>query len=94
MQVSCANFWPFYLHIDEEAMSKTIIVSNRLPVKVTEEDGQYKVATSEGGLATGLGSVYQSGDNVWLGWPGVEVAGDDKQNEVIQKLAEVYGPFF
>ncbi|WP_345211660.1 bifunctional alpha,alpha-trehalose-phosphate synthase (UDP-forming)/trehalose-phosphatase [Mucilaginibacter gynuensis] len=70
-------------------MSKTIIVSNRLPVKVTEEDGQYKVATSEGGLATGLGSVYQSGDNVWLGWPGVEVAGDDKQNEVTQKLAEV-----
>ncbi|MEO6151450.1 MAG: trehalose-6-phosphate synthase, partial [Mucilaginibacter sp.] len=70
-------------------MSKTIIISNRLPVKVTEEDGQFKVKNSEGGLATGLGSVYQSGDNVWLGWPGIEVTEQHQQHDIKQQLAEI-----
>lgn len=70
-------------------MSKTIIVSNRLPVKVYEDESGFNVITSEGGLATGLGSVYRSGDNVWLGWPGIEVADEAKQHEVKERLAEV-----
>ncbi len=69
-------------------MSKTIIVSNRLPVKITEGEGGFNILTSEGGLATGLGSVYRAGDNVWLGWPGIEVNNDDKKKEVSQKLAD------
>ncbi|MCC8410567.1 bifunctional alpha,alpha-trehalose-phosphate synthase (UDP-forming)/trehalose-phosphatase [Mucilaginibacter sp. UR6-1] len=69
-------------------MSKTIIVSNRLPVKVYEEDGSFNIVTSEGGLATGLGSVYRSGDNVWLGWPGIEVADEAKQHQVKERLAD------
>ncbi|WP_343674706.1 bifunctional alpha,alpha-trehalose-phosphate synthase (UDP-forming)/trehalose-phosphatase [Chitinophaga sp.] len=54
-------------------MSKTIIVSNRLPVKITEKDGEYVLNPSEGGLATGLGSIYRQGYNIWIGWPGVDV---------------------
>ncbi|MCD8741327.1 bifunctional alpha,alpha-trehalose-phosphate synthase (UDP-forming)/trehalose-phosphatase [Mucilaginibacter roseus] len=69
-------------------MSKTIIVSNRLPVKIYEDDGGFNIVTSEGGLATGLGSVYRSGDNVWLGWPGIEVTDEAQQEQVKQKLAE------
>jgi len=38
-------------------MSKTIIVSNRLPVKITDDNGQLIISASEGGLATGLGSI-------------------------------------
>jgi len=67
--------------------SKTIIISNRLPVKITEENGEYKLSPSEGGLATGLGSVYKQGHNIWIGWPGIEVP-EERQAEVIQKLAE------
>ncbi|RYZ97985.1 MAG: bifunctional alpha,alpha-trehalose-phosphate synthase (UDP-forming)/trehalose-phosphatase, partial [Sphingobacteriaceae bacterium] len=70
-------------------MSKTIIISNRLPVKVTEEGGKFNIINSEGGLATGLGSVYQSGSNVWLGWPGIEVTDPDKQHEIKQQLAGI-----
>lgn len=66
--------------------NKTIIISNRLPVKITEENGEYKLSTSEGGLATGLGSVYKQGNNIWIGWPGIEVP-DDRKPEVIKKLA-------
>jgi trehalose 6-phosphate synthase/phosphatase len=66
--------------------SKTIIVSNRLPVKITEENGEYKLSPSEGGLATGLGSVYKTGNNIWIGWPGIEIP-QERHHEVRQKLA-------
>ncbi len=42
-------------------MSKTIIVSNRLPVKIIREDKDFFFMPSEGGLATGLGSIYKEG---------------------------------
>jgi len=66
--------------------NKTIIVSNRLPVKITEQNGEYILRPSEGGLATGLGSVYKNGNNVWIGWPGIEIP-PERQKEVTRKLA-------
>ena len=69
-------------------MPKTIIVSNRLPVKIVKIDSDYQLSTSEGGLATGLGSVYKKGDNVWIGWPGLEVADDDRP-KITGQLAEL-----
>ena len=67
-------------------VNKTLIVSNRLPVKITEQDGEYILSPSEGGLATGLGSVYKKGDNIWIGWPGIDIP-EDRQQEVTDKLA-------
>jgi len=69
-------------------MSKTIIVSNRLPVKISNTDGGYQLAPSEGGLATGLGSIYKQGDNIWIGWPGLEVDDEAKDN-ITQKLKDL-----
>ena len=70
-------------------MPKTIIISNRLPVKITKSNNEYQLSPSEGGLATGLGSIYKNGDNVWIGWPGLEVE-DPKDREIInQKLNEL-----
>lgn len=68
--------------------SKTIIISNRLPVKITEQNGEYILRPSEGGLATGLGSVYKDGNNIWIGWPGIEVP-PERQKEVTKKLASL-----
>lgn len=67
-------------------VNKTIIVSNRLPVKISEQNGEYLLSPSEGGLATGLGSVYKKGDNIWIGWPGIDVP-EERQQEVTDKLA-------
>lgn len=67
-------------------MAKTIIVSNRLPVKILQEDGKYIYKPSEGGLATGLGSIYKEGDNVWIGWPGLAISKSELQQEVIKNL--------
>jgi len=67
-------------------MPKTIIVSNRLPVKITQTDGEYQLSPSEGGLATGLGSIYKEHNNVWIGWPGIEVTSDEDKTAVTEKL--------
>lgn len=53
-------------------MKKNIIVSNRLPVQIIKEGKSYKTSPSSGGLATGLKSVHQEGNSIWIGWPGIE----------------------
>lgn len=71
-------------------MRKTIIVSNRLPVKLTEtEDGKISFSPSEGGLATGLGSVYRQGNNIWVGWPGMDVTSGKEQKKVTTELKKL-----
>ncbi|WP_316803649.1 bifunctional alpha,alpha-trehalose-phosphate synthase (UDP-forming)/trehalose-phosphatase [Pedobacter nototheniae] len=65
---------------------KTVIISNRLPVKIIEENNEYTFIPSEGGLATGLGDVYKTGNSIWVGWPGIDVP-EERQEEVKQKLA-------
>ncbi len=67
-------------------MPKTIIVSNRLPIKIKQEKNNLVYATSEGGLATGLGSIYKEGDNVWLGWPGLPITKNSVKTEITQHL--------
>ncbi len=62
-----------------------LIVSNRLPVKIIQKDGLSTYQPSEGGLATGLGSIYKEEGNLWIGWPGALVADKDKE-KVIQDL--------
>lgn len=69
-------------------MSKTVIISNRLPISVKKnEEGELQYIPSAGGLATGLGSIYKSGDNIWLGWPGFNVE-DDQKVEVTKALTK------
>ncbi|MEO1049606.1 MAG: bifunctional alpha,alpha-trehalose-phosphate synthase (UDP-forming)/trehalose-phosphatase [Bacteroidota bacterium] len=67
-------------------MAKTIIVSNRLPVKIEKDGDQLTYKPSEGGLATGLGSVYKQGDNIWIGWPGIYLNDDDEKESVANNL--------
>lgn len=67
-------------------MPKTIIVSNRLPLRVSVENKKMHFNPSEGGLATGLGSIYREGDNLWLGWPGVAVKKEVDKKEVTERL--------
>ncbi len=68
-------------------MAKTIIVSNRLPVKISVDKNKLSYHTSEGGLATGLGSIYREGDNIWVGWPGLAVTKATQKAEIVEHLA-------
>jgi len=57
---------------------RVFIVSNRLPVKIVRKHGALSYQTSEGGLATGVGSIYKKNNNLWIGWPGTEVPEEEK----------------
>src|SRR5690554_5412604 len=59
-------------------MGKTILVSNRLPVRWTKANGKLEMHLSEGGLATGLSSVHQQKDSLWIGWPGLVVEAEEQ----------------
>lgn len=69
-------------------MSRTIIISNRLPVKITKNKGKYSLQSSEGGLATGLGDAYKNGNMLWVGWPGIDIPLQD-QPQIKERLAKM-----
>lgn len=71
-------------------MSKTIIISNRLPLQISIEKDDLKVTPSVGGLATGLKSFHREGDSIWIGWTGLteEEIPDHLQEEVKSKARE------
>jgi trehalose 6-phosphate synthase/phosphatase len=68
-------------------MGRTIIVSNRLPVKVHRKDNKITFSKSEGGLATGLGSIYRKNNNLWMGWPGSYFTSDKEIATVKKELS-------
>ncbi|SFA87227.1 bifunctional alpha,alpha-trehalose-phosphate synthase (UDP-forming)/trehalose-phosphatase [Algoriphagus aquimarinus] len=70
-------------------MSKTIIVSNRLPISLRHRNGRFEFKPSAGGLATGLGSIYKEGDNIWIGWPGNTVDDPEQRAEIILELHDL-----
>lgn len=66
-------------------MERLIIISNRLPITVTKRKDDLNFHPSVGGLATGLGSFYDSYNSTWIGWPGVfSERLDEKEREFIK----------
>ena len=69
---------------------KLIILSNRLPVKIEkDENGKFSASPSEGGLATGLGSLETDAEKIWIGWPGIYTDDEDEKTEITQLLNEL-----
>ncbi|WP_031429162.1 bifunctional alpha,alpha-trehalose-phosphate synthase (UDP-forming)/trehalose-phosphatase [Flavimarina sp. Hel_I_48] len=67
-------------------MSKTIIISNRLPLQLQINNNSLEAIPSVGGLATGMKSVHRDGNGVWVGWPGLteEEIPEDMQDKVVE----------
>lgn len=68
-----------------------LIVSNRLPVSVSKQEGKLTFTPSSGGLATAMSSL-DLGDkgSLWIGWPGIssdDLTPKDKA-EISKKLLE------
>jgi trehalose 6-phosphate synthase/phosphatase len=64
-----------------------ILVSNRLPVTVSFDDGEMALTPSGGGLATGLRGVSGRRGSVWIGWPGEMPPGSKHRSELEHRLA-------
>ncbi|HET9209289.1 MAG TPA: trehalose-6-phosphate synthase, partial [Thermoanaerobaculia bacterium] len=51
---------------------RCIVVSDRLPITLTREEGQgWRVAPAQGALISALTAVLGDRRGVWIGWPGV-----------------------
>ena len=71
-------------------MNELIIASNRLPVTVKLDRGEIIVSRSAGGLATGLSSLHQKSNSLWVGWPGDVSRFDANQRaEIETKLTDL-----
>jgi trehalose 6-phosphate synthase/phosphatase len=67
-------------------MSKTIIISNRLPLQLKINNSSLEATPSVGGLATGMKSVHRDGNGIWIGWSGLteEEIPESMEDEVIE----------
>ncbi len=72
-------------------MAKNIIVSNRLPVQITKLENSYVFNTTSGGLATGMDSIHQGKNSLWIGWPGIasDSIDDDSYIPLINSLKKL-----
>ncbi|MDD2475784.1 MAG: bifunctional alpha,alpha-trehalose-phosphate synthase (UDP-forming)/trehalose-phosphatase [Dysgonamonadaceae bacterium] len=71
-------------------MMKLIILANRLPVRIEKDEyGKFTVTPSEGGLATGLGSLETKAEKIWVGWPGIFTDDEKEKEEITQLLKEL-----
>ncbi len=49
---------------------KILIVSNRLPIRISREDGKVSVKAGSGGLVTALAPALRDRGGIWIGWDG------------------------
>jgi trehalose 6-phosphate synthase/phosphatase len=71
-------------------MSRLVIISNRLPVTIKKEAGDLIYHPSAGGLATGLNSLDESFEKIWIGWPGQDIK-DEWERETVRRDLEKDG---
>ncbi|ARN56708.1 bifunctional alpha,alpha-trehalose-phosphate synthase (UDP-forming)/trehalose-phosphatase [Sedimentisphaera salicampi] len=71
-------------------MSRLVIISNRLPVNVTKQDGKFGYRDSVGGVATGISSLTDHGEKIWFGWPGIpaEALTEREKKEASETLSQ------
>jgi trehalose 6-phosphate synthase/phosphatase len=52
---------------------RLLIIANRLPVEITQNNGKFEYKPSPGGLVSGLQDSSSKIKAVWIGWPGKEI---------------------
>ena len=76
---------------------RLLVVSNRLPITIKEENGRITLEESAGGLVTGLSayldslksSSFTELEHIWVGWPGTAIK-SKFEKEVKEKLSEIH----
>ena len=67
---------------------RLIIVSNRLPVVLKEEEhGKWSAKPGSGGLVTALAPVLRNRGGIWIGWPGTTDVPADQVEQALQDTA-------
>ena len=72
----------------EEKGRRLIVVSNRLPVRVEDVEGELQYQQSVGGLTTAIDVLRERLDMIWFGTPGLNVEDERSESEISAKLWE------
>jgi trehalose 6-phosphate synthase/phosphatase len=73
---------------DGQKNHRLLIVSNRLPVNIEQDGGEFIYQPSVGGLSTSLKAVQENMEMLWLGWPGIDPEGQMDQSDIGRILKE------
>lgn len=73
---------------------RLVIVSNRLPIVISEEEGKLKTSTGSGGLVTALAPVLKNRGGMWIGWPGIAEVEKEKEIASILEKESRHAGFF
>ncbi len=76
---------------------RLLIVSNRLPVSVSKQNGEFTMTKSAGGLVSGLSDYLASlgkgtsdvSEYIWMGWPGSNIE-KEEEDYVRQKVQQEF----
>jgi len=71
-------------------MARTIIVSNRMVTSVSKGADGFAFTPSVGGLATGLSSLHEQEESLWIGWSGLpaDTLTGNERSMIEQRLRE------
>lgn len=72
-----------------DASTRLIVVSNRLPLVLVRQDGEWVAKSGAGGLVSAMAPVLRDRGGTWVGWTGG--AGDEEAREVIRSFSERAG---
>ena len=64
---------------------RLVIVSNRLPITVSDGAGGLDIQRSPGGLATGLAGPHDAGNGLWIGWAGLATTPGDELHASLER---------
>jgi trehalose 6-phosphate synthase len=64
---------------------RLIVVSNRMPIVINQDNDQWSIQPGSGGLITALDPILKENKSLWIGWPG---AGEEAP---VQELLDRFG---
>lgn len=62
----------------EIPQNRVLVVANRLPVTISQDNGEYVFRMSSGGLVSAIQAL-KNLEMIWIGWPGKEIPDQDKE---------------
>lgn len=68
---------------------RLVIISNRLPIVISKQEGKLTATPGTGGLVTALAPVLKNRGGMWIGWPGP--VNPEDQNDVAGLLEKQNG---
>jgi len=68
---------------------RIFIISNRLPITVKRRKDGLEFTPSVGGLASGLTSIFEKENCIWIGWPGLAVKTDAEKKQITDELKKL-----